>query len=295
MEHMIAVGGPTASGKTALAIALAKRFDGEIISADSRQCYRGMDIGTAKPTASERAMVPHHGIDMLDLGQQLSAGAFETFALATHAEIAARGKKTIVCGGSGLYLEAFLRGIHTFPEIPQEVKARVDIGYAEGGVTWLATQVAELDPVCYARIDRQNPARLRRALEVCLATGKPYSSFLDAPQAPRPFRATLIMPSWPREVLYERIDARVDQMLAEGLEEEVRSLLPFRAQAAMHTIGYEEWFPYFDGLASRAEVIDKIKQHSRNYAKRQLTWFKKYGSWVEVDGADFISVLGVVG
>jgi tRNA dimethylallyltransferase len=282
--HIIAIGGPTASGKTAAAIRMAQEIDAEIISADSRQFYRGMTIGTAKPNAEELAAIPHHCIDICDVTQHLSAGEFERIAIEKIAEITERGKRAIVTGGSGLYLQALLYGLNTFPDIAPSAKAEVEIIFAEGGIQALQHKLQLLDAVCFARIDQQNPARLKRALEVCIGTGRPFSSFLDAEQKPeRPFEVTEYLVNKPRPELYERINIRVDAMLAAGLEAEVRALLPYRHLPVLQTIGYEEWYPYFDGEVSYAEVVAKIKQHSRNYAKRQLTWFRKYGNWVELD------------
>jgi tRNA dimethylallyltransferase len=278
--HIIAIGGPTASGKTAAAIAMAQKIDAEIISADSRQFYRGMDIGTAKPRAEELSAVPHHCIDICAVTEHFNAGDFERIAIEKIAEITARGKRVIVTGGSGLYLQALLYGLHDFPDIDEKAKAEVEEIFAEGGILALQNRLQVLDPVCFARVDKQNPMRLRRALEVCIGTGKPYSSFLET-QKPleRPFEVTEYLVNKPRAELYERINLRVDTMLAAGLEVEVRGLLPYRHLPVLQTIGYEEWYPYFDGLTTYDEVVDKIKQHSRNYAKRQLTWFKEYGNW----------------
>jgi tRNA dimethylallyltransferase len=277
------IGGATASGKTALAIRLAQAIDAEIISADSRQFYRGMDIGTAKPTQLELRQAVHHFIDFRDIDEPLSAGAFERMALELHDEIRSRGKQVVITGGSGLYLQALLFGLNELPPVSDEVKRRVEAAEKSEGITWLQKQLSELDPITYGRIDTQNIARLRRAVEVCLSTGQPYSSFLDAQRAKkRPFEAFGILVERPREELYARINERVDAMMDAGLEEEVRGLVQYRAGTVFNTIGYSEWLPYFDGEVSKVEVVEKIKQHSRNYAKRQGTWFRRYGSWVAV-------------
>lgn len=292
-KPLIVLAGPTASGKTALAIELAKRIDAEIISADSRQFYKGMDIGTAKPTLKELAEVPHHCINICELDEHISAGDFERMAIQLYEEISQRNKRVILTGGSGLYLQAVISGLDTFPDIPQVVKNQVEAIYINNGIAGLQEALANLDPQCFAQIDQQNPARLRRALEVSLAAGRPYSSFLEQGRAVRPFEMLQLLLEPERPVLYQRINERVDQMVAAGLEAEVERLLPYRQLAVMQTIGYQEWFPFFDGIATRAEVIDKIKQHTRNYAKRQGTWFRKYGNWTRIDG-DVDSALGLI-
>ncbi len=281
---IIVIAGPTASGKTALAIDLALRIDAEIISADSRQFYRGMDIGTAKPTAIELEKVPHHGIDICAIDEHISAGDFERRAVQWYQAITAKGKHVILTGGSGLYLQAFLFGLNAFPKIPQEVQTETQKLYETAGLVGLQRKLAEVDPISYARIDQQNPARLRRAIEVSLAAGRPYSAYLHKRDSDRPFEAAIqLLIDPPRDTLYTLINQRVDKMIAAGLEDEVRGLLAYRHLPVLQAIGYQEWFPYFDGLQERQAVIEKIKQHSRNYAKRQGTWFRKYGQWVKIE------------
>lgn len=276
---LIVVGGPTASGKTALAIALAQRYKTEIISTDSRQFYREMNIGTAKPTEAELRAVPHHFINSLSMADDYSVGDFEKDALRVLDRLFQTKDVAVAAGGSGLFIQALCKGLDQFPEVDAALRQRVSEGEKQGGLAWLQSEVARLDPVFWSTADQQNPARLRRALEVSLSAGVPYSTFLGRPKPERPFEVRYLLPDWPRPVLYQRIDARVDQMIAAGLEEEVRGLLPFQHRPAFRTVGYEEWLPYFAGAYTRAEAIDKIKQHSRNYAKRQLTWFRKYGEW----------------
>lgn len=278
-HHLIIVGGPTASGKTALAIAIAQYFGTEILSSDSRQFYREMSIGTAKPTPEELAAVKHHFIDSLSVTDDYSVGDFERDALATLQQIFQKNNVAVMAGGSGLFINAVCNGLDKFPEISELTKKAVENGINEGGLPWLQQEVSRLDPVYFGQADQYNPARLRRALEVCLESGLPYSSFLGRQQTERPFQIHYILADWPREELYDRINRRVDMMIAEGLEEEVKRLLPFRDRPALRTVGYEEWFPYFEGKIDQQTVIDKIKQHSRNYAKRQGTWFRKYGHW----------------
>lgn len=278
-KYLLVIGGATASGKTATAIWLARALGAEILSADSRQFYREMNIGTAKPSPAERQMAPHHFIDSLSVGDDYSVGDFERDALQLLDQIFRRANAAILTGGSGLFIKAVCEGLDTFPAISETTKNRVGAGEQNGGLAWLQTQVAALDPAYFAKADRQNPARLRRALEVCLESGLPYSSFLEREKSPRPFRPVYILLELPRAELYARIDARVDDMIAAGLEAEARALLPWRQRPALRTVGYEEWFDFFDGKISREEAIEKIKQHSRNYAKRQATWFRKNGEW----------------
>lgn len=278
-KHLIVVGGPTASGKTTLAIDIAQRFGAEILSADSRQFYREMTIGTAKPTPAELAQVPHHFINSLSIADDYSVGDFERDALALLDELFQHSNAAVVAGGSGLFINALCNGLDVFPEVPDSIRRDLEHLEQTDGIEALRAELQQLDPDYYLRVDRDNPARLRRALEVCRVSGLPYSSFLTQPKAERPFHIHYIQADWPREILYQRINQRVDNMVNEGLEAEALSLLPWRNRPALRTVGYEEWFDYFDGNYTKEEAIDKIKQHSRNYAKRQLTWFRKYGTW----------------
>ncbi len=280
MKKLIVIGGATATGKTALAIQLARHFETQILSADSRQFYREMSIGTAKPGAEELAAAPHHFIDFLSVTEDYSVGDFERDALKLLENIFQENDFAILVGGSGLYLRAVCEGLDQFPDIRPETKLKVAEGENSGGLPWLQQELARLDALQFAKIDQQNPARLRRALEVCLETGRPYSSFLNqGSKNPRPFQPIYLLLTLPRPALYARIDARVDQMVSAGLEQEARDLIAFRHRPPLKTVGYEEFFDFFDGNTTRAAAIDKIKQHSRNYAKRQVTWFSKHGNW----------------
>lgn len=278
-KYLLVIGGPTASGKTATAVQVARYFDTVVLSADSRQFYREMSIGTAKPTLAERQGVPHYFIDTLSIEQPYSVGDFERDALALLADVFQHKNIAVLVGGSGLYLQAVYAGLDAFPSVSAATRAHVQAGEAAGGLAWLQQQVAEHDPEYFATADIQNPARLRRALEVCLESGRPFSSFRQQQSAPRPFRPLLALLQLPRAELYARIEQRVDAMVAAGLEEEARTLWPYRHLPALRTVGYEEWFDYFEGNISRQQAIEKIKQHTRNYAKRQETWFRKYGNW----------------
>lgn len=278
-KYLIVIGGATATGKTALAIRLAQHFGTEILSADSRQFYREMSIGTAKPSAAELQAAPHHFIDSLSVTEEFSVGDFEREALATLERLFQSQDIAILVGGSGLFLQAVCEGLDYFPEVSATTKKKVS-EYAETeGLAWLQAELQRLDPVYYAGVDRQNPARLRRALEVCYESGLPYSSFLGKGKNKRPFTPIYLLLDLPRPELYARIEERVNWMIETGLENEARDLLPFRHLTALRTVGYEEFFDFFDGSITQADAVDKIKQHSRNYAKRQATWFKKHGNW----------------
>ncbi len=266
---------------------MAKHFDTEIISADSRQFYREMAIGTAKPDAEALASVKHHFIDTLSVADDFSVGDFERKALEVLETLYQTKRVAVLVGGSGLFISALCEGLDRFPDVPAEVKNTVEAAEAAGGLPWLQNTLQRLDPVYYGQVDRQNPARLRRAIEVCLGSGQPYSTFLNHKKKERLFRPRYVLLEVPRPDLYARIEARVEQMIAAGLEEEARRLLPWRDRPALRTVGYEEWFDFFDGHTDRDTVVGKIKQHTRNYAKRQVTWFKKYGQWTAFHPTDW--------
>ena len=280
-KKLIVVGGATATGKTAYAIRLAQELSTEVVSADSRQFYREMSIGTAKPSLAELASAKHHLIDNLSVADDYSVGDFERDALRVLGEIFQKNDTAILVGGSGLYLKAVCEGLDTFPEISAATRQLVAESEQADGLAWLQSELERLDPAYFDTVDRNNPARLRRALEVCLESGQPYSSFTQNSKKPRPFAIENRLLTMPRPELYARIEARVDAMIDAGLEAEAHALLPYRHRPALRTVGYEEFFDFFDGRTSHAEAINKIKQHSRNYAKRQDTWFRKYftGDW----------------
>ncbi|MBN8677035.1 MAG: tRNA (adenosine(37)-N6)-dimethylallyltransferase MiaA [Chitinophagales bacterium] len=280
MKKLIVIGGATATGKTALAIHLAQWLKTEIISADSRQFFREMSIGTAKPGKDELAAAPHHFINSRSITETYSVGAFEKDALNLLETLFLKHQTVIMTGGSGLYIRAVCEGLDTFPEVSEEVRVSVDELEKRGGIHALQQTLSELDPTYFALVDQQNPARMRRAIEVSMQAGQPYSQFLQRKQAPaRTFQPVYLLLDWPRESLYQRINARVDAMVQDGLEAEARSLWPFRNLPALKTVGYEEFFEYFEGKTTREEAVEKIKQHTRNYAKRQVTWFNKHGEW----------------
>ncbi|MCB9342242.1 MAG: tRNA (adenosine(37)-N6)-dimethylallyltransferase MiaA [Lewinellaceae bacterium] len=279
MKRLIVIGGATASGKTALAIRLARELNTVILSADSRQFYREMNIGTAKPSPEELALAKHYFIDSLSISEDYSVGNFEQDALVVLDEVFQVKDEAILVGGSGLYLNAVCEGLDKFPEISKETRSKVEIQNQTGGLPWLQATLQLLDPEYFDIVDQQNPARLRRAIEVCLETGNTFTFYRKNNKSPRSFTPLYILLDIPREELYTRIEARVDQMLEDGLEQEVESLLPYRDNPALKTVGYEEFFDFFDGKISKEEAVVKIKQHTRNYAKRQATWFRKHGNW----------------
>jgi tRNA dimethylallyltransferase len=273
-KFLITILGPTASGKTALAIQLAKHFNTEIISADSRQFYREMTIGTAKPSEQELAEVKHHFINNLSVSEYYAAGKFEDDALTELNKIYQKNDVAVMVGGSGLYINAVLFGIDPFPEIPVDVRLKTLQFYKENGLQALRDELRKFDPEYFLEVDLDNPRRLMRALEVCYATGKPYSSYRQQEPRPRAFQTIKIAYNWEREALYNRINDRVDQMLHNGLIEECQQLLPYKNELALDTIGYKEIFEFLEGRISKEEAIDLIKRNSRRYAKRQMTWFR---------------------
>ena len=281
--RLIVIGGPTDSGKTSLAIEVAKHYRTEIISADSRQFYAEMKIGNARPTEEELAEVTHHFVADRSLMDPLTAGRFAEVALDLLKELFERHPVVVLTGGSGLYLRALCEGLDVFPEVTEGAQTQVQILLQEQGITGLQALLQKLDPDYFAVVDHQNARRLERALKVCLSSGKPYSSFLGN-RPKRPFACQYYTTNLPRPLLYERINQRVDLMLEAGLEAEARSLSSFRHLPILQTVGYQEWWPYFNEEYSRDRAIELIKQNSRRYAKRQVTWFKKGGLYQAVNG-----------
>lgn len=274
LPRLIAVVGPTASGKTALAVALAQALDTEIISADSRQFYRELPIGSAMPSQAERAAVKHHFIACRSVTDEYTAGAFARDARQAIADLLPHKNHVVVCGGSGLYLQALLYGMDDFPEVDEAAKLRVQQLFDAQGLPGLQTALRQADPEYAQTVDLQNPARLRRALEVCYSGNRPYSSYrTETKRAALPFLAYGL--DVPKTELHRRIHTRVDDMLHAGLEEEARHVYPLRHFKALQTVGYQEFFEYFEGSTSHAECAERIKTHTRQYAKRQLTWFHR--------------------
>lgn len=275
-KWLIVIGGATASGKTSLGIQLAQYFDTSILSADSRQFYQEMNIGTAKPTAEELAAAPHHFINSLSIENEYSVGDFERDAIALLEVLFADRDIVIMVGGAGLYIKAICEGLDEFPTVAAGVREELMNIYAENGIEPLQEELQSCDPVYYNEVDLQNPHRLIRALEICRTTGQPFSDFRMAQSAQeRSFNTIKIAIDWEREALYERINRRVELMLKEGLKKEALQLYSKKHLNALQTVGYQEWFDAFDGKYDEAEAIRLIKRNTRRYAKRQLTWFRK--------------------
>lgn len=274
-RKLIVLVGPTAVGKTSTAIALAKHLGSEIVSADSRQLFRELNIGTAKPTEAELAEVPHHLINSHSILQHVDAAQYAAEALAIINRLFETNSNVILCGGSGLYVQAVCDGFDEIPPIPSEIRETLIGAYETNGLAWLQAMMNILDPEHLARIDSQNPHRLLRALEVRMGTGKSISTFQQRKKSDHAFEIVKIGLELPREELYERIDTRMDQMIAAGLFDEAEQLFPKRRLQALQTVGYQEIFGFFDKLYDRDETVRLLKRNSRRYAKRQLTWFKR--------------------
>lgn len=274
-KRLIVVVGPTGSGKTALAISLARHYGAPIISTDSRQVYRGMPIGTAQPTTDELSLATHYFIADREPEDDFNCGRYEVEALSLLERLFVDNDYVVAVGGSGLYVKALCEGMDELPETSTELREELKQRLATDGIESLFNELQQLDPVYAEVVDRHNPARVMRALEVCLASGRPYSEQRRGERAQRPFHIIKVGTDMPRDILYERINRRVDMMVADGLVEEVRALIPKRHLNALQTVGYRELFDYFDGKSTFEEAIDLIKRNSRRYAKRQLTWFRR--------------------
>ena len=275
-KTLIYIAGPTGVGKTKTSIALAKAFGTEIISCDSRQFYKEMKIGTAVPTKGELSDVKHHFIQSKSVNDRYTVADFEKEALNTIENIFKVKNTLIMVGGSGMYADAVMFGMDKFPEIPQEIRSQLKVFNETHGIKGLNQLLKERDPKYYNQVDLKNPVRLLRALEVSIASNKPYSSFLGQEREPRSFISKMIVLHCPRTILYDKINKRIDQMMESGLENEVRSLIPYKRSLALQTVGYKELFPYFEGDCTIEEAIEEVKKNTRRYAKRQITWFKKY-------------------
>lgn len=274
-KTVIIITGPTASGKTAVAIQLAQAYQTEIISADSRQCFKEMAIGVARPSTEELAAIPHHFIASHSIHAEVTAATFENYALKKVELLFQQHDTVIMVGGTGLYIKAFCEGLDLIPEIDPIIRQQVIQDYETKGLSWLQETLKEKDPVFYATGEIQNPQRCMRALEVCLSTGKSIVDYRTGRKAVRDFRVIKIGLDLPKEILHSRIYQRVDQMMIDGLEEEVRSLIPFKHLNALQTVGYAELFDFIDGKVTKEQAVEAIKTHTRQYAKRQLTWFRK--------------------
>jgi tRNA dimethylallyltransferase len=278
--------GPTGVGKTAYAIQRAREVGSPVISCDSRQIYKELCIGTAAPSRREREQVKHYFVRCIPITRNYTAGIYEAEALALVNRLFAQGHETLVmCGGSMLYIDAFCYGLDDFPEVPLQLREHLMECLKEDGVESLAEQLKELDPVSYEELDLSNGQRVIRALEVSMYTGQPFSSFKTNTFKKRDFEIVKIGLERPREQLYERINARVLEMMRRGLEAEARRMLPYRDLPALQTVGYKEMFDYFDGACTREEAVRRIQVNSRHYAKRQLTWWRRDEEiqWIPVE------------
>ncbi len=274
MNHLISIVGPTAIGKTKLAVEIAQQFNCEIISADSRQFYQEMSVGTAKPTENEMRGIRHHLIDFLSVDESFSVGKFEQHVLGILDQLYLNNNLAILTGGSGLYINAVHNGIDNIPS-NDEIRQEVISDYKKNGLKKLQDELKNADPIHYQLMDIDNPQRLIRAVEVCRLTGKTYSSFRTKPKLTRPFNIIKIGLYEKREIIYARINRRVDQMIESGLVSEVQNLQSKKHLNALQTVGYRELFEFFEGQCSLEKAIEKIKMNTRRFAKRQMTWFKK--------------------
>lgn len=276
MQHTcIVIVGPTAVGKTALAIRIAEHFNTAIISADSRQCYREMTIGVAKPSLEELNRVHHYFINSHSIQQEVNAALFEQYALQSVNYLYKQAEVAVMTGGTGLYVKAFCEGLDDIPPVSLEVRERITKEFQQQGLSWLQQQVAEQDPLYYSTGEILNPHRLLRALEVKLVTGQSIRTFQQGKKAIRPFRIVKVGLELPKEELHRNINQRVDSMMQQGLLKEVQNLLPWRQLNALQTVGYNELFQYLDGNCTLPEAVEAIKSNTRHYAKRQMTWFRK--------------------
>ena len=282
-KTLVLILGPTGVGKTELSLRVAEHFGSPILSCDSRQIYRAIPIGTAAPTAEEQARVKHYFIATHELNEDYNAGQYERDAIALMEELFHAHDILVMTGGSMLYADAVCNGLDDLPAVPDEIRKEVTRLYQEKGLVWLQSEVQRLDPAYWNEVDRQNPARLIHCVELCLTTGKPYSSLLSKkptansrqPITNRPFRILKIGLERPREELYDRINRRVEQMIADGMVEEAKAVWPMRHLNSLQTVGYRELFAHFDGEYDLARAIELIQQNSRHYAKRQMTWFRR--------------------
>lgn len=277
-KTLIYIAGPTASGKTKAAIEVAKYFSTEIISCDSRQFYQEMKIGTAPPSKAELEEVPHHFIHNKSLRTAYTVGSYEKEALQRLEDLFLHNDVVVLVGGSGLYADALIDGLDQFPKVPKALHDQLELFYQQHGLEGLQDLLREKDLKYYQEVDRNNHRRILRALGVCMAANAPYSSFLNQKKKERNFQVKQLVLLPPRATLYERINQRVDAMIALGLEDEAKTLAPFQKHPVFATVGYQEWIPYWNKEIDFATVVEHIKRNSRRYAKRQITWCKRYGA-----------------
>ena len=287
MKTLIVIAGPTASGKTAFAIKMAKALNTVILSADSRQFYKEMSIGTAAPTEEELSQAKHYFVHHISIEDRYDVADYERDAMQLLDELFKTHDAVIMTGGSGLFIDAVCYGIDAMPDVEPEIREKVQKLYDQGGMKALQNEVQRLDPEYYALVDQQNPRRLQRALEVCYQTGKTFTSFRSGNTVQRNFDIKKYALLWDRQQLIERIDKRVDMMMKQGLLEEAKALYPKRHLNALNTVGYKELFAYFDGDCTLKEAVEQIKIHTRQYAKRQMTWLRKDTSYHWIMPEDF--------
>lgn len=293
---VIIIAGPTAVGKTDLAVSLAQTLQTEIISADSRQCYREISIGVARPSEAALAAVPHHFIASHSIHETVNAGVFEQYALDKTRQLFQQHPYVVMVGGTGLYIRAFCEGMDDMPDISPAIRKQIITQYETHGLAWLQEQLKTRDPGFWAQAEQQNPQRLMRALEVLESSGQSITRFRKAATVERPFRVITIGLELPRPLLYERIDQRVVQMMEMGLLDEVKALYPYKHLNALQTVGYSELMDFLDGKTTLERAVELIQQNTRHYAKRQMTWFKKNSSiqWMNaasVSVADITALL----
>lgn len=282
-KYLIVIAGPTAAGKTALAIEVAKELKTAVVSADSRQLFREMQVGTARPSGQEMQDVNHYFMGSHSIADDYNVGRYEAEVLQLLSELYKEKDVVILCGGSGLYIDAVCNGLDELPQADEATREMLTTLLEEKGLSALQEMLKEKDPVYYRQVDLQNPHRLIRALEVCLISGKPYSQLRKGNKAKRDFRVIKIGVSMERNKLYERINQRVDEMMKSGLLEEARRVYPYRDRNALQTVGYKELFDHFEGKTDLRTAVELIKQNTRRFAKRQLTWFRRDGeiTWFE--------------
>jgi len=286
LKQLIVITGATACGKTSVSVEIAKKLRTEVISCDSRQFYKEMSIGTAKPTTKEMDGVKHHFVDSHSIQEEINAGKYENLVLPLLDELFKKYDSVILTGGSGLFIDAVVNGFDHMPTVTPETRTQLNQVFEEQGIAPLFAQLQKLDPEYAQIVDAQNPKRIIRALEVCLSTNKTYTELRTGNKAQRSFRTIKFVLDHPREQLYERINTRVDVMMDMGLEDECRSLIPHKHLNALQTVGYKELFDYFDHKITREKAIELIKRNSRRYAKRQLTWFRRDPEyhWIDAPG-----------
>ncbi|MGN6604646.1 MAG: tRNA (adenosine(37)-N6)-dimethylallyltransferase MiaA [Ginsengibacter sp.] len=272
----IIIAGPTAVGKTSYGIEIAQKYHTQIISADSRQCFKELNIGVAKPSEEQLQKVKHYFINSHSIHEEVNARVFEEYALETIQKIFEENDTAIMVGGTGLYIKAFMEGLDEIPEVNENLREEINNSYRKKGLEWLQNEIKKNDPVFFEKGEMQNPQRMLRALKVKLSTGKSILDFQKKEKAKRNFEIKVHLLELPREKLYQHINLRVDQMMESGLLKEAESLYPFKKLNALQTVGYKELFDYFDGKISYEKAVDEVKKNTRHYAKRQMTWFSKY-------------------